>query len=392
MMQMLNDHMKAMDMSGGLYEIFQKALEMEANGESIIHMEIGKPDYDSPQLAKDAAISALNDGFVHYTAMAGIPQLREAIRQKEQRDNGIDFDPASEIIVTAGACEAIMAFMLTALNPGDEIIIPGPYFSAYTDAAQIAGVSIKEVPLRFENEFELKADDVIAAFSEKTKAILINTPHNPTGAVTGAEELKKIAAFAIEKDVFVVSDETYDQFLFDGKHVSISTFPGMKERTVIINSTSKTFSMTGWRVGYAIGPKELMRYMNKVHQNMSTCATSFVQVGAAEAFLNGKSFTRSMVEEFRVRRDLVANGLAKIRGIDFVMPKGAFYILPRIEKLGIPAAEFCTRLLEETGVATVPGTAFGKAGEGFIRLSYACSREQIIEAMKRMKAFTENLS
>lgn len=388
-MQILNDRMKAMDMSGGLYEIFQKALEMEAAGESIIHMEIGKPDYDSPAAAKEATIKSLNDGFVGYTAMAGIIGLRKAIAEKEKRDNGIEFDPETEIVVTAGACEAIQAFMLTALNPGDEILIPSPYFSAYTDAAQIAGVAIKEVPLKFENAFELKAEDLEAAVTEKTKAVVINTPHNPTGAIIGEEELVKIADFAKKHDLLVVSDETYDQFLFSGKHVSISTLPGMKERTLIINSTSKTFAMTGWRVGYAIGPKELIRYMNKVHQNMSTCATSFVQVGAQEAFLNCKQFTEDMVEEFRIRRNLVTAGLEKIKGIDFVVPQGAFYIMPRIEKLGVPSAQFCTDLLDKTGVATTPGSAFGSAGEGFFRISFACSREQIVDAMERIRKYVE---
>lgn len=388
-MQVLNNRMKEMDMSGGLYEIFQTALEMEEHGEKIIHMEIGKPDFDSPKIAKEALIKSLNEGFVHYTAMAGIKPLREAIAAKEKKKNGIIFDPETEIVVTAGACEALMAFMLTALNPGDEILIPSPFFSAYSDIAQIAGVKIKEVPLRFENQFELKVEDLEEAVTEKTKAVLINTPHNPTGAVIGEEELKKIAEFAIKYDLLVVSDETYDQFLFEGKHVSLYTLPGMKERTVVVNSTSKTFSMTGWRVGYIIAQKELATYLNKVHQNMSTCATSFVQVGAAKAFLEGDSFTRAMVEEFRERRDLLVEGLSKIDGIEVVVPKGAFYILPRINKLGISSREFCNQLLRQAGVATVPGDAFGKAGDGFIRMAYACSREDIILATERIKNFVE---
>ena len=391
MVNLLNDRMAALDMSGGLYEIFQKALQMEKEGRRIVHMEIGKPDYDSPQIAKDALMEALNAGFVHYTAMAGIDQLREAIAEKEQRDNGISADPASQIMVTAGACEALMAYMLTVMNPGDEILIPSPYFSAYTDMAQIAGVKIVEVPLRFENAFELKADDIARRLTPQTKVLLVNTPHNPTGAVVGEEELKKIAALAVEKDLLVISDETYDQFLFEGKHVSLYTLPGMAERTVVINSTSKTFSMTGWRLGYAIGPKELILYMNKVHQNMSTCATSFVQVGAAEAFRRGKPFTEAMVREFKERRNLVTKGLDEMKGVEYAVPKGAFYIFPRIEKLGLPSAEFCKRALEETGVATVPGNAFGRSGEGFIRLAYACSRDEIALAMERLGKFVETL-
>ncbi len=390
-MKTLNQRMRSMDMSGGLYEIFQKALLMEKEGRKVFHMEIGKPDYDSPQLAKDATIKALEAGLVHYTAMAGIDELREAIAAKELRDNGIQADPECEIMVTAGACEALMSFMLTVPDPGDEILIPSPYFSAYTDMAQIAGVAIKEVPLKFENGFELKADDLRKQISPRTKAVLVNTPHNPTGAVVGKEELAKIAALAVEKDLIVVSDETYDQFLFEGKHTSLSTLPGMKERTIVINSTSKTFSMTGWRIGYAIGPKEIIAYMNKVHQNMSTCATSFVQYGAAEAFLNGKSFTEGMVAEFQVRRNMIMDGLAAIDGIQFAEPKGAFYIFPRISGLGISSAEFCARALDEAGVAMVPGGAFGKSGEGFIRLAYACSREEIAEAMSRLKDFVKTL-
>ncbi|MEA4988638.1 MAG: pyridoxal phosphate-dependent aminotransferase [Anaerovorax sp.] len=390
-MKIQNERMSDLSMSGGLYEIFQQALLMERDGRKVVHMEIGKPDYDSPQIAKEAVINSLNDGFVHYTAMAGIQELREAILEKEHKANSIVADPNSEIIVTAGACEALMAFMLAVLDPGDEILIPSPYFSAYDDIAKIQGVVIKEVPLKFENAFELKASDLEKYVTPKTKALLVNTPHNPTGAVIGKEELIKIAEFAKKYDLVVISDETYDQFLFEGEHVSLYTLPGMKERTVVINSTSKTFSMTGWRVGYAIGPKEIIRYMNKVHQNMSTCATSFVQVGAVSAFQNGKSFTEKMVDTFKERRDLVIEGLSQIRGIEYQVPHGAFYIFPKISDIGLSSTEFCQRALEETGVALVPGNAFGENGEGFIRLAYACSNEEIKDAMALLKRFVEEL-
>ncbi|WP_206458170.1 pyridoxal phosphate-dependent aminotransferase [Anaerovorax sp. IOR16] len=390
-MKIQNERMSDLSMSGGLYEIFQQALIMERDGRKVVHMEIGKPDYDSPQIAKEAVINSLNDGFVHYTAMAGIQELREAILEKEQKANCIVADPNSEIIVTAGACEALMAFMLAVLDPGDEILIPSPYFSAYDDIAKIQGVVIKEVPLKFENAFELQAADLEKYVTSKTKALLVNTPHNPTGAVIGKEELLKIAEFAKKYDLVVISDETYDQFLFEGEHVSLYTLPGMKERTVVINSTSKTFSMTGWRVGYAIGPKEIIRYMNKVHQNMSTCATSFVQVGAVSAFQNGKSFTEKMVDTFRERRDLVIEGLSQIKGMEYQVPHGAFYIFPKISDIGLSSTEFCQRALEETGVALVPGNAFGENGEGFIRLAYACSNEEIKDAMALLKRFVEEL-
>ncbi len=390
-MKVVNECMKNIEMSGGLYEIFQKSLKMEQQGRKIYHLEIGKPDFDSPEDAKNAAIEALKQGFVHYTAMSGIDELRRAIAEKEYRENNIVADPNNEIMVTAGACEALISIMLSILDPGDELIIPSPYFSAYNDMAIISGVKIVEVPLKFENGFALDVNDIVDKITDNTKAILINTPHNPTGAIVELEDLEKIAKLSIEKDLLVISDETYDQFLFDGKHVSIYTLDGMKERTIVINSTSKTFSMTGWRVGYAIGPAHMIQYLNKVHQNMSTCACSFVQVGAAYAFTNGKSFTKNMVKEFRKRRDVVVNGLSKIDKIQFVVPKGAFYIFPRIKDLNMSSIEFCNRLLDETGIAVVPGNAFGDNGEGFIRLAYAQSEEELEESMVILKDFVEKL-
>ena len=390
-MKVINESMKNIEMSGGLYEIFQKSLKMEQQGRKIYHMEIGKPDFDSPKDAKNATIKALNEGFVHYTAMAGIDELRQAIAEKEYRENNIVADPNNEIMVTAGACEALISIMLSILDPGDELIIPSPYFSAYNDMAIISGIKIVEVPLKFENAFVLDVNDISDKITNKTKAILINTPNNPTGAIIELEDLEKIAKLSIEKDLLVISDETYDQFLFEGKHVSISTLDGMKERTIVINSTSKTFSMTGWRIGYAIGPAHLIQYLNKVHQNMSTCASSFAQVGAAYAFKHEKSFTGNMVEEFHKRRDIVIDGLSKIDKIQFVVPKGAFYIFPRIKDLNMSSLEFCNRLLDETGIAVVPGNAFGDSGEGFIRIAYAQSQEQLKEAMIILKDFVEKL-
>ncbi|HAS91027.1 MAG TPA: hypothetical protein DCS12_01825 [Clostridiales bacterium] len=390
-MKVVNERLKRMELSGGLYEIFQKALEMESQGRKIYHMEIGKPDFDSPDDAKKATIKALNDGFVHYTSMFGINELRQAIAEKEYRENNIIADPNSEIMVTAGACEALMSIMLAIMDPGDEIIIPSPYFSAYKDMAMISGVKIVEVPLKFENEFILDVDDVKDKITDKTKALLINTPNNPTGAVIGLEDLKKIAELAISRDLLVISDETYDQFLFEGRHHSISTLDGMKERTIIINSASKTFSMTGWRIGYAIAPAHIIKYLNKVHQNMSTCATSFVQVGAAHAFRYSKGFTKNMVHEFKKRRDIVVEGLSHIEKIQFVVPKGAFYIFPRIKDINLSSTDFCKRLLEETGIAMVPGNAFGDSGEGFIRIAYPISQDELKESMKIFKDFVERL-
>lgn len=390
-MQMLNRNVRTLDMSGGLYDIYQKALKMEADGQSIIHMEIGRPDFDSPERAKQGVIDALNRGEVYYTAMIGIPEVRHAICEKEWTKNGIKVDPEKEIIVTAGGCEAILSVLMTIMDSGDAIMVPSPFFTAYMEMANIIGVELVDVPLKLENGFELHAEDLEEYYNERVKVILVNTPSNPSGAIISPEELEKIANFAKEKDLIVISDETYDQFLFEGVHKSISTFPDMRERTIVVNSTSKTFSMTGWRVGYAIVPAEIMPFVNKVHQNMSTCATSFVQYGVADAYRYCDDFTKNMVNEFRIRRDILVDGLKKCPGVEFVVPRGAFYIFPKIASFGLTSREFCNKLLEETGIASTPGNTFGKAGEGFFRLAFGCAREQVIDATERLIDFTNKL-
>ena len=390
-MYKITNRLQAFNFEGGLYDVFQKALELEAQGKKIIHMEIGKPDFDSPVAAKEEVKDALDKGIVHYTPMAGIPELRQAIAGKVKRDNGIDADPKSEIMVTAGACEAISAIMLTLLNPGDEILIPSPFFPAYSEQAIIVGANLVPVPLRMENEFRLQVEDIEERITPRTKILLINTPNNPTGAILELDDLQKIAKLAQERDLIVISDECYDEFVFEGKHISIATLPGMKERTITINSASKAFSMTGWRVAYAIGPSPIIKYATKVHQNLSTCATSFAQVGAVEAYNNGKEFTKGMVSEFKRRRELICDYLSQMKGIEFVVPKGAFYVFPSIKNLCMDEMNFCNYILEEAGVAIVPGNSFGEYGKGFVRMCYACSYEQIEEAMQKMKAAIEKL-
>ena len=388
----INERSNKFGFEGGLYEVFQRALKLEAEGMDIIHMEIGKPDFDSPINAKKAAKKALDDGIVHYTEMAGIVPLRKAIVGKYKRDHGLDYSYDNEIVITAGACEALSIVMLTMMEPGDDILIPSPFFSAYSDSAIIANVNVVEVPLRMENNFSLKAKDIREKLTDKTKILIINTPHNPTGSIIEESDLKEIAELAIEKDLLVISDETYDQFIFNGKHYSIAGFPGMKERTLVINSASKTFSMTGWRIGYVMGPAWILKYLNKVHQNMSTCATSFAQVGAAEAYNNSDDFTVNMRAEFERRGKLVYNSLKDVKGLRLLEPKGAFYVFINIEDLKIDETEFCNYILENAGIAIVPGESFGEYGKGFVRLVYACSYEKIEIAMKRFKEAVEKLN
>lgn len=354
-------------------------------------MEIGRPDFDSPEIAKEGVKKALDESMVHYTAMAGIMPLRKAITDKYNRDYNLQYDPQNEIVVTAGACEAIAASIFAIMEPNDEILIPSPFFPAYLDQSIIANINLKEVPLKMENNFSLKAKDIEKKISDKTKVILINTPHNPTGAIIEKEDLKEIAKLSIEKDLIVISDETYDQFNFDSSHYSIANIDGMKERTLVINSASKTFSMTGWRIGYVMGPSHVMKYINKIHQNFSTCATSFAQAGAVEAYNHGEDFVNEMVKEFKKRKSLVYNRLSKMKGIKIVEPKGAFYAFPNIEELKMNESSFCDYILKEAGVAIVPGNSFGKYGKGFVRLCYACEYDQIIEAMDRLEAAIDKL-
>lgn len=391
MCRFINEKMKKLPMSGGLYEIFQKALDLEKQGKRIIHMEIGRPDFDTPEIAKKAAIKALEDGFVHYTSMAGIDDLRNAIVEKAKKDHGIEADPNNEIMITAGACETLMAIMLSMLDPGDEILIPSPYFAAYLDQVILAGGKLVPIPLRVENDFKLDVEDIRQRITSNSKILLINSPHNPTGTILDMEDLIKISELAKEKDLLIISDECYDEFVFEGKHISISTLPGMKERTIVVNSASKTYSMTGWRIGYAMGPAPIIKYLTKTHQNMSTCATSFAQAGAVEGYRNGKESVSKMVDEFKRRRSLVMKYLDEMKGIEYVKPKGAFYVFASIKNFNMSATEFCNYILEKAGVAIVPGDAFGEYGKGFIRIAYACSYEEIEIAMKNMKQAIEEL-
>ncbi len=379
-----NDRLEAMPF-GGLYEIFAKANRLEEQGKRIIHMEIGRPDFDSPDFAKEAVKSALDKGQVHYTDINGIEPLRKAIIEKEERRFGLKYDYETEISVTSGAAEAIGVIMLTMMNPGDEIICPSPYFSAYKEQAIIAGVKLVEVPVLMSENWELNVDRIKDRITSKTKMLLINSPNNPAGYVLNKENLEKIADLAKTNDLIVISDECYDEFIYGEKHVSISTLEDMRDRTLVVKSTSKSFSMTGWRIGYVLGSANAIKYINKVHQNFSTCATAFAQWGAVEAFKNGDEFIDSMVKEFKRRGDYLYEAFTKIDGLKMIKPKGAFYAFPDITSFGMSEKDFCNYLMEEAGVVGVPGTSFGDYGKGHVRLAYCRSYEDIIEACDKIK-------
>ena len=389
-MKSCNTRMEGMPF-GGLYEIFSKANRLEEEGKRIIHMEIGRPDFDSPDFAKEAVKKALDESKVHYTDVNGVDRLREAICAKEARKFGLNYDPETEITIMSGAAEAIGVIMLTMMNFGDEIIVPSPFFSSYKEQAIIAGVKLVEVPVKMEEDWELNVDRIRDAITDKTSMILINSPNNPAGYVLDYDNLSKIADLAKERDLIVISDECYDEFVYGQKHISIATLPDMRERTLVVKSTSKQFSMTGWRIGYILGPENAIKYLNKVHQSFSTCATSFAQWGAVEAFKNGDEFIRNMVNEFERRGAVLYEALSSIKGIKVKKPKGAFYAMPNIEELQISENQFCNYLMDEAGVVGVPGSAFGEYGKGHIRLAYCRSLADIKEAGEKIKIAVEKL-
>ncbi len=384
-----NIRMSSVKMAGGIREILTRAETMEREGRSIIHMEIGRPDFDSPACAKEAAIAALRAGNVHYTDMAGAYDLRCAVAAKYRRVNRMDVDADRNILITNGAMEALTATFLSLLNTGDEVLVAAPYFSAYADELALAGAVLVPVATRMEEGFRLRVEDLRKARTEKTKAILLNSPNNPSGAVLTRDNLEEIAAFAVEHDIWVISDECYEKFLYEGEHVSIASLPGMMERTVTVSAASKTWSMTGWRIGWVVAPDAMRPYVNKCHQNLTTCANSFAQAGVVEAFANADPDVEAMVREYRRRRDMVMSWLNRIKGFEAITPAGAFYAFPRIASLGMDGFKFCSWLLDEAGVSTVPGEVFGMPGH--IRLAYCRAYDYIEEGLRRIKEAVEGL-
>lgn len=380
-----NARMSSIPLAGGIREILSRADELERQGRSVIHMEIGRPDFDSPECAKEGARSALDAGDVHYTDMSGTLELRRAIAEKYRAGNDMDVDPDSNVVVTAGAIEALMITFLSALEPGDEVIIPSPFFPAYADQVALANARLVNVPCRMENGFRLRVEDLEGALTPQSRMVLLNTPNNPSGAVLTRGDLEAIAELAKERDLWVISDECYEKFLYEGEHISIASLPGMAERTVTIGAASKTWSMTGWRVGWAIMPREMKPYAAKCHQNLTTCSNSFAQAGVIKAFREADADVSTMIEEYRKRRDMVFGYLEAMEGLEVVRPDGAFYAFPSIRRLGMSPLEFCTALLEEEGVSAVPGDVFGM--EGFIRLAYCRSYDYIEEGMRRLERF-----
>lgn len=371
--------------------MMERATQMQKNGEDVIHMEIGRPDFDTPQVIKDAANTALANGNVFYTSNYGTPELRQAIADKLKRDNDIDYK-AEEILVTIGVGEGTYAAVAAFTEPGDEILVPDPVWLNYIHVPHFFGAVPVSYKLREENDYQIDLDEIEGLITPKTKMLVINTPGNPTGVVQSRETLEKLADIAKKHNLIVVSDEIYEKLVYDGaKHVSIAALPGMKERTITLNGFSKCYSMTGWRLGYVAAPVEFIKAMVRVHAYINTCAPSFVQEAGITALEKAEPDVQEMVKEYQRRRDYAVSAINAIDGLSCKTPGGAFYIFVNIKALGKTSAEMADYLLDHAKIAAVPGSAFGPQGEGYIRLSYACSYERIVEAMERLKKAVEAL-
>ena len=370
----------------GIRKFFDLVSEMEG----AISLGVGEPEFVTPWHVREACIYSLESGNTHYTSNKGTPELREAICDQIHNDLGLDYDPAEEILITTGVSEAAdLAFRAT-LNPGDEAIVPEPCYVAYSPDITLAGGVPKEIPTRLENEFRVQAEDIARAVTEKTRALILSYPNNPTGAIMTRADLEDLADVVVENDLLVVSDEVYSKLSYSGAHASFAQLEGMRDRTLILNGLSKSHAMTGWRIGYALGDSALVGAMTKVHQYTMLCAPTMAQVAGLEALEKGEEEMLRMKHEYDLRRRLFVSGLNRI-GLSCFEPRGAFYAFPSIQGWGLSSEEFAERLLKEQKVAVVPGNVFGASGEGFLRCSYATSREELIEALDRMETFISGL-
>ena len=367
-----------------------KFCELAAKMDDIISLAIGEPDFDTPWHIREEGIYALEKGKTFYTSNAGLKELRVEIDNYLKRTQNISYNPATEIIVTVGGSEAIDIGLRAMVNAGDEVIIPQPSYVSYEPCAILAGAKPVIIDLKAENEFRLTAEELKNAITDKTKILILPFPNNPTGAIMERKDLEEIAKVCIENDIYVISDEIYGELSYKEKHISIASIAGMKERTILINGFSKAYAMTGWRLGYACGPKEIIEQMVKIHQYAIMCAPTTSQYSAVEALKKGDDDVKLMRESYNQRRRFLMNAFKEM-GLECFEPYGAFYVFPSIKEFGMTSEEFAMKFLEEEHVAVVPGTAFGDSGEGFLRISYAYSIENLKRAMERLKRFVEKL-
>ncbi len=370
----------------GIRKFFDIASEMK----DVISLGVGEPDFDTPWHIRDEGIYSLEKGRTFYTSNSGLMELREEICRYIERHCKVSYDPKSEVIITVGGSEAIDIAMRAMLDPGDEVLIPQPSYVSYEPCAILAGGKPVIIELKNENEFRLTKQELLDAVTDKTKILVMPFPNNPTGAVMTKEDLEGIAEVCIEKDIFVLTDEIYSELTYCGDHCSIASFPGMKERTILINGFSKGFAMTGWRLGYACGPHRIIEQMTKIHQFCIMCAPTTSQYAAIEALRNGDKDVKMMRESYDQRRRFLMNAFKEMN-LPCFEPYGAFYVFPCIKEFGMTSEEFAFALLDAERLAVVPGSAFGDSGEGFIRISYAYSIEKLKAAMKKLDHYITGL-
>lgn len=372
----------------GTLGMFEKASALERSGKKIIHLDVGEPDFTTPKNIREAATTALDEGFTHYTSSYGLLELREAIAE-DLRTKGVDVDPGREIIVTPGGKHAILCAILSTVNPGDEVLILTPAWPTYFVITRIAGAI--PVGVSTSETYSLDKEALKESLSDKTKLIVINSPNNPSGGILTEEEMSVVADLANEKDLLVLSDEMYDRFVYDDmKQISMGSFSNLMSRTILINGFSKTYAMTGWRLGYAAAPREVIDNMLRIQQNSTTCPTSFAQKAAVASFRDPQDSLRRMIDEYDRRRRAAVRALNNIEGISCPMPKGAFYVFPDFSSFGLDSKTLTMRFLEEAGVSTIPGSVF--AWEGNIRISYSTSLKNIVEGIKRIEELLEKIS
>ncbi|CAN5332244.1 pyridoxal phosphate-dependent aminotransferase [soil metagenome] len=366
------------------FEVLVRARALEAQGRDIVHLEVGEPDFDTPANIIEAGADALRSGWTHYGPAGGQPDFKTAIANYLNTARGTNYD-LNNIVVTPGGKPIMFFVILALLEAGDEAIYPNPGFPIYESMINFTGAKAVPAPILEENAFALDVDGLEALITSKTKLLIINSPSNPTGGVLNREEITRIAELAVKHDLIVLADEIYAEVLFEGEHVSIAAMPGMAERTIILDGFSKTYAMTGWRLGYGAMPKEFAEVVTTLMVNSNSCTSMAVQRAGLEALTGPQDAVKEMIEAFRRRRTLIVDGLNAIDGITCLLPKGAFYVFPNISATGMKSKPFADYLLQEHGVAALSGTAFGAYGEGYLRLSYANSEENLLKALGRLQ-------
>jgi aspartate aminotransferase len=373
------------------FEVLVRARTLEAQGRDVVHLEIGEPDFDTPENIREAGVQAIRAGWSHYGPAAGLPDLRQAIAGYINRSRSTSYGPQN-VVVTPGAKPIMFFLILAMLDEGDDAIYPDPGFPIYRSMIDFVGARAIPLPIREENDFRLDVSELAGLLTPQSRFLIINSPANPTGGVLTRADLEAIAQLAIEHDLFVLADEIYSEILYEGEHSSIAACPGMAERTAILDGFSKTYAMTGWRLGYGVMPEALAEQVARLMVNSASCTASLVQRAGLEALTGPQDAVREMVAAFRRRRDLMVDGLNSIPGVSCREPAGAFYVFPNITGTGMRSKEFADLLLVEYGVAALSGTAFGGYGEGYLRLSYANSEENLAKALGRIEAAARQLA